>query len=175
MSADKISTRVTYLQILTPIVVRRAWAPFEGVRVEYVPNPSVTYYRSLYGGVGGTYQWTARLLMKDEALAEILSNPLVEVHVLKVKGETAGYVEFDGRVDGEVELAYFGLFPNFYGKKLGRFLLNWAVENLARRSGLKRIWVHTCTLDHPSALSTYQTAGFVPYLEKEEWVEPLPA
>ena len=174
MSPEKIITRVTYLQIQAPFPERPAIAPRDGVSVERAMNPSLPLYRQLYSGVGGSYQWSARILMADEALARIVQDSRVEVHVLSVHGKTAGYVELDGRTEGEMEIAYFGLFPEFYGKKLGSFLLDWAVGSLAKRPGLKRIWVHTCTLDHPGALSTYRKAGFVPYLEKDEWVDPLP-
>lgn len=148
--------------------------PEDGIRVEHAPQPTLAYYRSLYGGVGKAYQWSARLLMTDSELRKILEDERVEVHVLYAGDEPAGYVEFDGRLAGQVELAYFGLFPEFQGRRLGSFLLAWALATLATRPGLERIWVHTCTLDHPGALSTYVKAGFAPYLVREELVDVMP-
>jgi GNAT superfamily N-acetyltransferase len=83
-----------------------------------------------------------------------------------VEGVPAGYAELDGRVEGEIELAYFGLVPDFIGQRLGPWLLDWAV----RRAwiGARRVWVHTCTLDHPGALAMYERAGFVRFKTEVE-------
>ena len=51
-----------------------------------------------------------------------------------------------------------GIFKDYFGKKLGGYLLTHAL-----RSGWShqpsRIWVHTCTLDHPNALRNYIARG----------------
>jgi GNAT superfamily N-acetyltransferase len=174
MPKTKIATQVTYLQMLAPFPATLPTPPEEGIRVELAPYPTLSFYRSLYSGVGKDYQWSARLLMADPELRKILEDRRVEVHVLYSRNQPAGYIELDGRVIGEVELAYFGLFPEFHGRKLGTYLLQWAVATLAKRPDLERIWVHTCSLDHPSALATYKKVGFVPYLQKEERVDPMP-
>ena len=95
----------------------------------------------------------------------IIHDPLVEIFVLYVDGVPAGYAELDRRKPDEVELAYFGLVPQFMGRKLGPFLLNWAVDT-AWFSKPKRLWVNTNNLDHPRALQIYQKAGFVPYRQE---------
>ena len=63
---------------------------------------------------------------------------------------------------GECELSFVGLIPELSGQGHGRWLLAEAVTR-AWRDGVKRVHVHTCTLDHPAALSAYRRAGFTPY------------
>jgi GNAT superfamily N-acetyltransferase len=73
---------------------------------------------------------------------------------------------------GQVELAYFGLLPSFIGRGLGTELLAAAIDRAWQlRPG--RVWVHTCTLDHPRALQTYQSRGFEIY-KSEDKIEQLP-
>jgi GNAT superfamily N-acetyltransferase len=115
--------------------------------------------------VGRDYCWVDRNLMPDEDLRRIIQDPGVEVYVLSVAGAPAGYAELDRRQPGEIELAYFGLFPDFVGRGLGKFFLAWAVER-AWSHGPRRVWVHTCDLDHPAALPNYLKAGFVVYDER---------
>jgi GNAT superfamily N-acetyltransferase len=122
----------------------------------------VELYRSLYDAVGRPWHWVDRKRLSDDELARILGDPAVEVHVLRVGGEPAGYAELDRRVAGEIELAYFGLMPAFVGQGLGGYFLRWAVAR-AWSYAPRRVWVHTCTLDHPSALPCYLRAGFREY------------
>ena len=133
--------------------------PVEAVEVTHLPAPSVQHYRELYSAVGEQWMWVDRLLMPDEELAAILQHPLVEVHTLTVAGEFAGYTELDRRAPDDIELAYFGLAPGFIGKGLGKYLLNWSARQ-AWEYGPRRLWVHTCELDHPAALPNYEQAGF---------------
>jgi GNAT superfamily N-acetyltransferase len=92
----------------------------------------------------------------------VVQHPAVEIYQLSVRGQPAGYSELDRRVDQETELAYFGLFPEFIGLGLGRYLLAWTL-NRAWSYAPRRVWVHTCDLDHPAALPTYLSAGFEIY------------
>jgi ribosomal protein S18 acetylase RimI-like enzyme len=129
-------------------------------------EPSVPFYRFLYGAVGGDYTWTDRLKWSDERLAAHLARPAVSILVLYVRGTPAGYIELDRKPDeqGEVgtEVAYFGLISAFHGRGLGKFLLSHGVAR-AFDDGAARVWLHTCTLDGPHALANYQARGFVPY------------
>jgi GNAT superfamily N-acetyltransferase len=159
-----IATKATYLQMHAPPGIAAA-APIPGVAVKRVEKPSVEYYRFLYNSVGGAYHWVDRNRMPDEELRRIIEDERVEIHLLTVEGKPAGYAELDRREEGQIELAYFGLFPDFVGKGLGKFFLNWAVAK-AWSHHPRRVWVHTCDLDHPAALPNYLKAGFVVYDEK---------
>ena len=82
-----------------------------------------------------------------------------------VDGQPAGYSELDRREPGQIELAYFGLFPQFIGQGLGKYFLGWTLDR-AWSYGPDRVWLHTCDLDHPAALPNYQQAGFVVFDEQ---------
>jgi len=133
----------------------------------HVPSPAVPYYRSLYDAVGREYHWLSRRKMSDEALAALLGDPRNELHVLHVAGTPAGFAELDRRRPGEVELVQFGLISRFIGQGLGKWFLQWTIDQ-AWGYGPRRLWLHTCTLDHPAALPNYQKAGFV--LFKQETI-----
>jgi GNAT superfamily N-acetyltransferase len=81
--------------------------------------------------------------------------------------EEAGLLELDFREAGQCEIAFFGLIPSAIGKGLGSFLMREAIAR-AWREPIKRLWVHTCTLDHPSALAFYRRQGFRPYRQQIE-------
>jgi GNAT superfamily N-acetyltransferase len=96
--------------------------------------------------------------------------------VLYVEGTPAGFAEFDRRVAGEVELIQFGLVPEFIGEGLGKWFLQWTIDR-AWSYEPRRYWLHTCTLDHPSALTNYLRRGFTLYKQetKQQMVPPDPA
>ncbi len=124
-------------------------------------------YRALFRAVGARWLWFSRLIMADEALTAIIGDPGVELFVVGSEGAEAGLLELDFRVGGECELAFVGLVPELAGQGHGRWLLAQAVSR-AWRPGIGRVHVHTCTLDHPAALSAYRRAGFTAYRRSVE-------
>jgi GNAT superfamily N-acetyltransferase len=129
-------------------------------------------YRALFKAVGENWLWYSRLVMPDDRLLSIFRNPDIEIYRL-YHGETvAGLLELDFSVPGECELSFFGLLPEAIGKGSGRFLMNEAIR-LAWARPIKRFWVHTCTFDHPAALSFYRRSGFTPYQVQVE-IHPDP-
>lgn len=169
-----IETTVTYLEMRAPPRKPATPAPAGKLAILRAERPTLSFYRYLYNTVGGPWNWTERRLLDDDALARIIHDGRVEIYVLYVAGVPAGYAELDARVEGEVELAYFGLMPEFVGRGLGSYFLDWAVS-AAWIHRPKRVWVHTCTLDHPRALTLYQRAGFVPYRQQVEAVPAMEA
>jgi GNAT superfamily N-acetyltransferase len=119
-------------------------------------------YRALFRKIGEEWLWHSRLTMSDEELQHILSDPLDEILALRHAGENVGLLELDFRQQGQCELAFFGLVSAEIGKRLGRALMNAAIERAWARP-IRRFWVHTCTLDHPGALAFYIRSGFHPY------------
>jgi GNAT superfamily N-acetyltransferase len=92
----------------------------------------------------------------------------LETWVLYVSGAPAGYVELERQEFGtQVEIAYFGLFPEFTGQRLGGYLLTFALER-AWLPEVRRVWVHTCSLDHPAALTNYEARGMRLFKEESE-------
>jgi GNAT superfamily N-acetyltransferase len=115
--------------------------------------------------VGREYDWTSRRRLSDAALAALLNDPRLEVHVLMVDGVPAGFAELDRRTEGEIELVQFGLMSDFIGQGLGKYFLQWTIDK-AWSHNPKRFWLHTCTKDHPAALPNYLKAGFAIYKEE---------
>jgi len=129
----------------------------------YVPQ-----YRDLYARVGAEdWLWFSRLGMPPAALEAIIRHPKVEIFVITRDGRDEGLLELDLRVAGECELAFFGLTKALLGQGAGRTLMTAAIDR-AWSHPIRRFWVHTCTLDHPDALSFYIRSGFRPYRRQIE-------
>ena len=111
--------------------------------------------------------------MSDEDLAAIILDEKVEIYTLLVGGVPAGFGELDRRSEPDIELAYFGLMPEYIGQGLGGYFLRWMIDQ-AWTYEPKRLFVHTCTEDHPAAIHNYQRHGFVPYDQISEEI-PDPA
>jgi GNAT superfamily N-acetyltransferase len=154
-----ITTVVTYLEMTAPPATPARPAPRPGLEIRLARRPGVAFYRFLYAAVGEPWTWTVRRWLSDAELRAILDDPRVEVNVLWANGAPAGYVELDRREPPDVEIGYFGLMPEFIGQGLGAYLLDWAIHH-AWRARPRRLWLHTCDLDHPRALAFYQKLGF---------------
>jgi len=132
-----------------------------------VERPGLDWFRELYRRVGAEWLWFSRLRLSDAELAAILHAPDVEVYALAQDGRDEGLLELDFRAPGECELVFFGVTAKLIGSGAGRFLMNRALAR-AWAPDVARVWVHTCTLDHPSALAFYQRAGFRPFRRQVE-------
>ena len=156
----ELAAVVTYLEMTGPPDIPAQPSPLSLKRVE-VPEPE--HYRDLFRRIGAPWLWFSRLVLDDAHLAEIIQHPKVELYsVTDESDREAGMLELDFRTAGECELAFVGLVPELSGKGHGRWLLSEAIH-LAWREGVDRVHVHTCSLDHPAALSSYRRAGFTPY------------
>lgn len=142
--------------------------PASPLRLVRWREPSPAAYRTLFRRVGERWLWFSRLMLDDAALAAIIHDPAVEVYAVADRaGVEIGLLELDFRIEGECEIAFFGLVPELAGKGHGGWLM---AETMARawRAGIERVWVHTCTLDHPAALSFYRKQGFAPFARAVE-------
>ena len=162
----KLATVVTSLQMHArpdprPERQRDGWS------MRRVERPDLGWYRDLYRRVGEEWLWFSRLRMPDTDLAAIIHSPSVAVHAFEADGVAEGLLELDFRVPGECELAFFGLTGRAQGTGAGRWLMNRALQ-LAWAQPIARLWVHTCTLDHPDALAFYVRSGFVPFRRQIE-------
>ncbi|MFN0051707.1 MAG: GNAT family N-acetyltransferase, partial [Planctomycetales bacterium] len=154
----------TYLQMFAP-TGRDVPPPRDGLCVFQVRQPSVAYYRFLYNAVGDQWHWRRCKRLTDAELLKIIQDLRVEILVLHVDGAPAGFAELDGRRDGEIEMVQFGLLPEFIGQGLGKYFLQWVIDHAWRKSP-RRFWLHTCSLDHPIALSNYEKAGLAIYQQE---------
>ncbi len=166
----KLEVIITYLEMRTRPSPRATAHRAEQVAVMRARRPTASFYRYLYETVGAPWLWYERRRLDDEALAAIVQDPAIDVEVLYVDGVPAGYFELDRHDPTDVELSYFGLIPEFIGRGLGSWFLERAIDHAwAGKPG--RVWVHTCTLDHPAALGVYQRAGFRPYRREREVID----
>ena len=149
----------TYLEMRSPDELRPADTPEPTPAIERVEHCSPELFRFLYAEVGRAFQWTDRLRWSDETILRYLADPGVTLWLMSWEAEPAGYFELRQHEDGSVEIAYFGLLPNFIGRGWGKYLLTRAVDT-AWSLDPKRVWLHTCTLDHPAALPNYLKRGF---------------
>jgi GNAT superfamily N-acetyltransferase len=149
----------TYLEMSSPAELRPAPQPESAPRLERLGECPVSFFRYLYAEVGRAFHWTDRLDWDDARIREHLADPATSLWLLSSEGAPAGYFELHRSADGAVEIAYFGLLPEYFGRGWGGHLLTRAVET-AWDLGASRVWVHTCTLDHPAALPNYLRRGF---------------
>ncbi len=160
-----VETIVTSLEMTEAPDSAPVQPPTDKLMLVRAHDIGLDFYRYIYSAVGDAWSWTDRKRLSDEELAAILGDEMVEVYILYVDGEPAGFAELDRRSGNDIELAYFGIVTRFIGRKLGPYLLDWAIRQ-AWSYGPDRFWLHTCTLDHPKALATYQKAGFTPYKQE---------
>lgn len=121
------------------------------------------FNRFLYQLVGGPWQWTDKLSWSDGQWKAYVEDENLRTWVAYKGGTPVGYYELQRQQGGDVEIAYFGLAPKFIGDGYGAYLLYHAVESAWAWQGTKRVWVHTCTLDHPGALPNYKARGLKVY------------
>jgi len=159
---SRLETTVTYLEMRGLPPHGEVAPPRDDLTLHRARKPTVSFYRWLYERVGAPWLWTDRRKLDDDQLAPLIQHDAVEIWVLYVAGVPAGYLELDRRQPPDIELAYFGLLPEFIGHHLGAYLLDRAIR-LAFTHRPTRLWLHTQTLDHPRALPLYQRLGFTPY------------
>ena len=144
--AGKIAAVVTHLEMTElpaiPSDPPGAWT------LRRVETPALDWYRELYRRVGDEWLWFSRTQMADAELAAIIQAPLVEVYALVHEGRDEGLLELDFREAGQCEIVFFGVTAKLIGSGAGRWLMNRALE-LSWSRPIARLWVHTCTFDHP--------------------------
>ena len=112
-----------------------------------------------YKNIGKDHRWIDRLIWTDKQWIDYVSNENVKTYILKKDKNLAGYFELIFHKNkNETEIAYFGLFKEYQNKKLGSFLLSSAIKHSFSKN-IKRVWVHTCSLDHKHALNNYISRG----------------
>ncbi len=162
----KLAAVVTCLEMFAPAAQRleRDAAPW---RLRHETRPEAAWYRELFSRVGVEWLWYSRLAMPTAQLEATLRHADVEVYALEAGGRDEGLLELDFRDPGECELAFFGLGSALFGQGAGRWLMNRAIERAWARP-IRRLWVHTCTHDHPAALAFYLRSGFSAYARRIE-------
>ena len=148
-----------YLEIKSLEDFKEVEAPSQYSFVELLNPKDFQLNKFFYKNVGKNHRWIDRLIWTDLNWIEYVSNKKLFTYVLKEKNEIAGYYELlFNENNKEAEIAYFGILEEHFGKKLGGYLLSEAIKN-SFNQGAKRVWVHTCSLDHENALKNYLARG----------------
>ena len=149
----------SYLEIssINELLVKNK--PFSDLYLEKVNPPDFQLNKFFYKEIGKKHSWTDRLVWDDKKWIDYLENSGVNTYILKNNKDFIGYFEqiFD-KDKLDCEIAYFGILEEYIGKKLGGYLLSEAIK-ISFNIGSKRIWVHTCSLDHKNALQNYLSRG----------------
>ena len=139
----------------------------EGYEVQLVQPIDFQLNKFFYKNIGKKHHWIDRLVWTDRQWIEYISDKKVKTYVLKKNGNFAGYFELIIHIDkNEVEIAYLGIFEEYRNQKLGSYLLSSAIKK-AFLDTPKRVWVHTCSLDHKNALNNYLARGMKIFLTEE--------
>jgi GNAT superfamily N-acetyltransferase len=150
----KLSVTVSHLELAPADWTRRGLPPRHKVDIVREAAPTAVLYLDLYDRVGRPWLWYERRLLGDAALAALINRPGHEVHAARQDGALVGYFELY-----EDEIVFFGLTPDFIGRRIGPWLLDRAIERGFAR-GSSRLILNTNTIDHPRAFDTYRKAGF---------------
>ena len=134
-----------------------------GMQIHECEIKQFEFNRFLYQLVGADWEWIDRLSWSDEQWKAYAENENLRTWVAYYKSSPAGFYELQQQSGGDVEIAYFGLAPKFIGQGFGGYLLSQAIKSAWKWRGTRRVWVHTCTLDHPSALQNYKARGMEIY------------
>ena len=149
----------SYLEISSINELVEKNKPLDDLSLEKVYPPDFQLNKFFYKEIGKKHRWTDRLVWNDKKWIDYLENSGVNTYTLKHKKDFIGYFEqiFD-KDKLDCEIAYFGIFEEYIGKQLGGYLLSEAIK-ISFNIGSKRIWVHTCSLDHKNALQNYLSRG----------------
>ena len=160
--------KITYLQMNHPdeFIFRetndRSFTILESLIKQYQVS------KFFYEAVGEKWKWFDRKIWTAKQWVDYAENDNLRTFIALKTGSLAGYYELKCyQDDASVEIAYFGLMPKFIGKGYGGYLLSHAIRN-AWKWDAKRVWVHTCTDDHPNALNNYKARGLVVYKVETE-------
>jgi GNAT superfamily N-acetyltransferase len=169
----------TYLELTDRNQFAQALGKFPDVRIARARRPQPALYRLCYRAVGEAFHWRDRWDWTDAQIAAHLADPAISLFVAtrasgKNKARLAGWYELRRTIeDDSVEIAYFGIVAEEFGRGFGKHLLSHAVND-AWKIGPRRVWLHTCTLDHPNALPNYIARGFTPYRKETYQVDSRP-
>lgn len=167
-----IAAVVTFLEMRARPDLKSAPLLPPGFDLLPLTRPTPDRYRRLFRAVGEDWLWFSRIVMHDDALQSIIHDPRVHIFALRREERDIGILELDFREPDACELAFFGLTDSAIGNGLGAALMHEALMR-AWSQPIERLWLHTCTFDHPAALGFYRRRGFVPYaFEVEVQADP---
>lgn len=154
---------MTYLEMRSPAEIRPRAASDGDFAIDEVAVKQWQLNRSLYLQVGRDWHWNDKKSWTDRQWREYAQAERLRTFVARFKGTPAGYYELRRDDIGDIEIAILGLIPEFIGRGLGGVLVTSALREAWQLKPASRVWLHTCTLDHPAALKNYQARGLRTY------------
>ena len=155
----KINVDRSFLEINTIENLNQSNRPGPNFKIIEVDPPDFQLNKFFYKQIGRKHRWIDRLAWADKKWIQYVENPRIKTFILKDNNNLAGYYETIRDLDKyNCEIAYFGILEEYQNKKLGSFLLSEAIKK-SFANNTKRVWVHTCSLDHKNALSNYISRG----------------
>ena len=148
-----------YLEINCPKDLNQGSKPSDDYSLNLLNPANFQLNKFFYKNIGKKHKWVDRLIWSEEKWIEYVSSEKVKTYIFKNQEDLVGFFELIFHTEkSEVEIAYFGLLEEFQNKKLGSYLLSEAIKK-SFINKTKRVWVHTCSLDHKNALSNYIDRG----------------
>ena len=122
-------------------------------------KPDFQLNKFFYKQVGKKHRWIDRLSWSDEKWINYISNKNLETYIICESEELVGFFELLNNPElRETKISYFGLLEEYIGKGIGGYALSVAIRKSFEKN-IRRVWLHTCTLDHPNALKNYIARG----------------
>jgi ribosomal protein S18 acetylase RimI-like enzyme len=148
-----------YLELKSLKDFKEVKQPSEDYSVGLVNPKDFQLNKFFYKNIGKNCHWIDRLVWTELDWTKYISDQKLSTYILKNKDEIAGYFELLFNKDTkEAEIAYFGILDEYFGKKLGGYLLSESIKR-SFAMGCERVWAHTCSLDHKHALRNYLSRG----------------
>ena len=148
-----------YLEINSLENLKESKYSFDNFSVVLLDPINFQLNKFFYKNIGKKHRWVDRLIWNEEQWIDYVSSSKVKTYVLKNKDDLVGFFELILYLEKqEVEIAYFGILEEYQNKKLGSFLLSEAIKK-SFNENIKRVWLHTCSLDHKNALKNYLARG----------------
>ena len=149
----------SYLEINSLKDLQESEKPSDDCIVKLIEPSDFQLNKFFYKNIGKKHKWIDRLIWTEEQWIKYASNKNVKTFVLKNKKDLVGFFELIIHSEKkEVEIAYFGILEEYFGKKCGGYLLSEAIKKLFEE-GISRVWLHTCSLDHENAIKNYLARG----------------
>ena len=148
-----------YLEINSIKDLKETNQLFDDFFIVFINPVNFQLNRFFYKNIGKKHRWVDRLIWSEQQWIDYVSSSKVKTYVLKNKDNLVGFFELIFHLENkEVEIAYFGILEEYQNKKLGSFLLSEAIKK-SFNENIKRVWLHTCSLDHENALKNYLARG----------------
>ena len=148
-----------YLEISSIEQLKEKKKPLENLKIELINPENFELNKFFYKQIGKNYQWVDRLVWSNFTWHKYTSNKNLRTYILKENEDLAGYFELiHNKESNDCEIAYFGILEEFSSQGFGGYLLSEAIK-IGLKLEVQRVWVHTCSLDHPNAILNYKSRG----------------